>query len=144
MNWRLALAIYLYTDWIMSHHSCWLSTLPERAQGGDQEWGSLGSGKTGRTGLQIDIFRRRFYEPNSCISLYLEKHGDVCSSWLAVNFMRPAATVCKNVCSVSCTSPFTKVTYILTFPHCLFGAVFQSYLKCCLLGYNPPFAPNKT
>ena len=31
-------------------------------------------GKAGRTGLQIDIFRRRFYEPNSVISLYLEKH----------------------------------------------------------------------
>ena len=35
------------------------------AQGGDQEWGTQGSGKkTGITGLQIDLFRRRFYEPN--------------------------------------------------------------------------------
>ena len=25
-------------------------------------------------------------------------------------------------------------SYILTFPHCLFGAVSQSYLRCCLLG----------
>ena len=31
-------------------------------------------GKTGRAGLQIDIFRSQFYEPNSCISSYLEKH----------------------------------------------------------------------
>ena len=31
-------------------------------------------GKTSRTGPQIDIFRRRFCEPNSCISLYLD-HG---------------------------------------------------------------------
>ena len=31
-------------------------------------------GKTGRTGLQTDIFRSRFYEPNFCISSYLEKH----------------------------------------------------------------------
>ena len=43
------------------------------AQGGDQEGGTLCSGKT-RTGLQIDIFRRRFHVPNSCISSFLEKH----------------------------------------------------------------------
>ena len=30
-------------------------------------------GKTGRTGLQIVIFKSQFYEPNSCISSYLEK-----------------------------------------------------------------------
>ena len=32
------------------------------------------NGKNGRAGLQIDIFKRRFYEPTPCISLYLEKH----------------------------------------------------------------------
>ena len=31
-------------------------------------------GKTGRTSLQVDIFRRWFHEPNSCISSYLGKH----------------------------------------------------------------------
>ena len=31
-------------------------------------------GQTGSTGLQIDIFRGRFYEPSFCISSYLEKH----------------------------------------------------------------------
>ena len=31
-------------------------------------------GKTSRTGLQIDIFRKRFHKPNSCFSSYLEKH----------------------------------------------------------------------
>ena len=41
-------------------------------------------------------------------------------------------------------SPFTKITYILTFPLCLSGAVFQSYLRCCFLGYNLHFAPKKT
>ena len=30
-------------------------------------------GKTGSTGLQIDILRSRFYELSSCISSYLEK-----------------------------------------------------------------------
>jgi len=29
--------------------------------GGDQEWGPLCSGKTGRIGLQKDTFKRRFY-----------------------------------------------------------------------------------
>ena len=33
--------------------------------------------------------------------------------------------------------------YILTFPHCPFGAVSESYLRCCLLGCSPHFAPNK-
>ena len=47
-------------------------------------------------------------------------------------------------CVLDCLySPFTKITYILTFPY-LFGAVSQSYLRCYLLGYSPYFAPNKT
>ena len=29
-------------------------------------------------------------------------------------------------------SPFTKITCMLTFPPCLFGAVSKSYLGCCL------------
>ena len=33
---------------------------------------------------------------------------------------------------------------ILTFPHCRFGAVSQSYLRCCLLGFSLHFVPNKT
>ena len=33
-------------------------------QGEDQEKGTLCSGKTGRTGLQIDTFRGKFYEPS--------------------------------------------------------------------------------
>ena len=41
------------------------------------------------------------------------------------------------------TPPSSK-RYILTFPHCCFGAVSQSYLRCHLLGCSPHFAPNKT
>ena len=41
------------------------------------------------TGLQIGIFRRRFYEPNSCISLYLERrqilHSDISSLCLEIS-----------------------------------------------------------
>ena len=39
-------------------------------------------------------------------------------------------------------SPFTKITYILTSPPCLFGSVSQSYLRCFLLGCSPHFAPD--
>ena len=41
-------------------------------------------------------------------------------------------------------SPFTEITYILTFLPCLFGTDSQSYLRCSLLSYSPHFAPNKT
>ena len=34
-------------------------------------------------------------------------------------------------------SPFTKTLYILTSPHCCFGTVSQSNLRCCLLGCSP-------
>ena len=61
VNWSLALAISIYKEPLQlpTHSMPWVKHLVL--------W------KTGRTGLQIDIFRR-FYEPNSCISSYLEKH----------------------------------------------------------------------
>ena len=34
-------------------------------------------------------------------------------------------------------------SHILTFPSCFFGAVSQSYRRCCLLGCSPDFAPQK-
>ena len=34
--------------------------------------------------------------------------------------------------------PFTKITHI---PLCVFGTGSQSYLRCCLLGCSPHFAP---
>ena len=40
-------------------------------------------------------------------------------------------------------SLFTETLYI-DFPHCRFGAVSRSYLRCCLLGCSPYFAPRKT
>lgn len=43
------------------------------AEDGGQKWDPLCSAKTGQTSLQIDVFGR-FYEPNSCFSLYLEKY----------------------------------------------------------------------
>ena len=117
------------------------------AQGGDQVWGTLCSGTTGRTGLQIDIFR--FYEPNSCISLYQEKPYN-CSWWhpswlhlLAVAFTRWAAAFCKLRARLPVSFPSPK-SHIYWHSPCFFRAVFQSNLKCHLLGYSPHFAPNKT
>ena len=66
-------------------------------QDGDQEWDTLCSGKTGRTGLHIDNFMR-FYELNSCISSCLEKpksFSDDWCLWIAANLMRPAANFYK-------------------------------------------------
>ena len=62
-------------------------------------------------------------------------HGDITSSWLTKPF-------CKMNVSWYWTS--APKPYILTFPHCHFGAVSQSYLRCCLLGCSPHFSPNKT
>lgn len=122
----------------------------EGVQGGDQEWDTLCSGKTGRTGLQIiRIFRGRFYEPHPCISLYLEKKSikSVMATsvprnqqWHSRDQQQPSIR-----CVLDCTYLFLHQNHICTnISPRLFGAVFQSYLKSCLLGYSPRFAPNKT
>ena len=44
-------------------------------QGGEQRWGPLCSRQHWRRVFRLsDIFRNRFYEPNFCISPYIEKH----------------------------------------------------------------------
>ena len=43
---------------------------------------SRNEGKTGRTGLQVDIFRSWFYDPNYYISSYLGKHQNPTWWWL--------------------------------------------------------------
>ena len=54
--------------------SCWPQHPLKGVHNKEQNWDTLYSGKTGKTGLQIVIFRSRFYEPDSYISSYLEKH----------------------------------------------------------------------
>ena len=58
------------------------NTFLKGVQGGEQKWGTPCSGKTGRTGLQTDIFRSWFHEPDPCISLYLEKRENPLWWWL--------------------------------------------------------------
>ena len=70
-------------------------------------------------------------------------HGEVCSSRLAVTFTRLTETFCKKyMCQIACTPPSPK-SHIYGPSPCLFGAVSQSSLKCCLLGYSPRFAQIK-
>ena len=40
--------------------------------------------------------------------------------------------------------PYHYWNLIYWLPYCHFGAVSQSYLRCCLQGCSPHFAPNKT
>ena len=78
----------------------------KRVQGGERTWGPLCSRKAGRTGLQIAIFRSWCYEPNPCISSYLENHWS--PSWwhllLATSrsFLRLVETLWKDVCLMAC------------------------------------------
>ena len=101
--------------------SCWFSAPSERSSG----WKArkevhCARGKTSRTGLQIDIFRSWFYEPNPFISSYLEKHSNsswwqLSVSWLAESFTWLAETFWKNM--FDCMyAPITKITYMLSFP----------------------------
>ena len=57
-----------------------LQLLLNVVKAGEKKWEFLCSGKTGRTCLQIHIFRTWFYELNLWISTYLEKHW--IPSWL--------------------------------------------------------------
>ena len=76
VNWGLTLASCLYMDGLNPVPQQLLTPLHplSRAQDGYSERGTLCSGKTEGMGLQTDIFRRRCYVLNSCISFSLEKH----------------------------------------------------------------------
>lgn len=92
------------------------------AQGRNQEWSTL---FPGRTGLQREIFMKRFYEPNSCIFSCLEKTWTP-SRWCLLlmnsdNLHETSNKLLQNVCLAACTSPFTFNTYADTISPCLFG-----------------------
>ena len=95
--------------------------------------------------LVEQVLNKYFQELISCFqSLHLliiwkstkSLHGDISSSWLA-----------ESLCKVSPWlhwTPLSQKSYILTFRHYLFMAVYQSYLRCCLLVCSPYFVSNKT
>ena len=109
-------------------------------------------GETGRAVLQIVKYLQ---EPILWIQpLYLlisrkalkTLHSDICFSRLAISFMRLAET-CKKKKKKSAwlhVFPLHQNHIYTDLPLCPFGAVSQSYLKCCLPGYSPHFAPSKT
>ena len=143
---------------------CWFSTSPERSSGWRAEMrhpvlrGRVRVGRTtGRTGLQRDIFRKRFYEPNSCISSNLEKHWNPSWWWLLLMTWRNLHDTSRNlhessrnllqkkkICAWLHVFPLHQ-NHLYTDLHLyLFGAVSQSYLSFCLLDCSPHFAPNKS
>ena len=92
-----------------------LQHLLKGVQGGEENWGTLCSEKSGMKGLQIvRFFRSWFYEPNSYISPFLEKHWS--PSWWRLllvtgkRFKRWAET-CKNICLIVCLPPSRSHIY---------------------------------
>ena len=74
-------------------------------------------GKTGRTGLQIVIFRSWFYEPNSCISSYLERHWNPSWGWLFLMSGRKLQATNRNLLE----------KYVLD---CMYSPSSKSYIYC--------------
>ena len=73
---------------VLNHTNFWPLTLFERSSGWRSEMRHPVLWKTGRTDLQIDIFRSWFYDPNSRFSSYLENPNPfmvISSLWLAEN-----------------------------------------------------------
>ena len=93
----------------MSCCSCWLATPARKEFQVESTNEALGAlGKNGRTALQTDISRSRFYEPNSCISSYLEKHWGPSRWWLLCVTSRNLLQ--KYV--LDFMDSFTKITYL--------------------------------
>ena len=105
-------------------------------------------GKTGRTGLQIIRYFQELILWAQFLYLFISKkctkilHGEVCSLWLAVTFVKLAETCKKYVLELY--SFFTKITHVLTDLPPTSLEQFLRTSRCCLLDYKPHFAPDKT
>ena len=103
------------------------------------EWGTLLQGIWWDRSLDSWMFLGTDFIISILASPYIYRstkslHGDIRSPWLT--------KMSKMSISWYWTPPSPK-PYILVFSHCCFGADSQSYLRCCLLGLSPHFAPNK-
>ena len=115
-------------------------------QGGEQKWGTLCSrkiwqGRSSNRYFQQPILWAQFLcflisrkTPKSWWQLFLV---------ISKSFMRLVETFWENMCLIAHTLPSQNHIYI-DLPLCLLGTDTQSYLRCCLLGCSPHFAPNKT
>ena len=87
-------------------------------------------GKIDRTNLQIDIFRRQFYEPNSCVSSYLENTKTLqvisipCEQQKLHETSFPRNLLEKYLLACMYSS-FNKILYTLTFP----AAYLEQFLR---------------
>ena len=108
----------------------------KRIQCGDQKWGTLCSGKVGLTELQVDNFRRKFYEVAflhiSILRKLLKSLTDICSLGL---LLRPM---------LDCTSPHPPQHRPKSHTHwsSLPLTSSEQFLwtireAVCLLGYGP-------
>ena len=115
-------------------------------QGGDQEWGTLCPGKTGRTDPQIVICRTRFYKPNFLHLLISRK--ELKSLTVNLLFMTSSNLLVTSgkflpKCVSDCSSPSSSKSHIYWPPHYLHGAVLSERL-ICLPGYSPHSASDNT
>ena len=97
---------------------------------------------------ESDIFRRRFYEPDSYISSNLEKHQNPSWWWWLLttskSFSRLADTFWKIKCLITCV-PLHQNHINTDPPHThIFGAVSHGYQKCYFPGSSPHLPPNNT
>ena len=103
------------------------------AQGGDQEWGTLCAGKTGRTGLQIV----RYFQKILCAQfLHLLIPGTTLKSFMVMsapcNCSKPSQDQQQTFvkCVPGCMHlPLIFIIYTDIISLCLFGAVFHSPLR---------------
>ena len=79
------------------------------------------------------------------VSPHIEKHWNPSWWWVLLvtlkSITRLVEIFWKNMYLIACILPSPK-SHILTSPPCLFGSVSQSYLRWCLLGCSPHFAPD--
>ena len=130
MNWRLALAICFYRDWIRSHCSC-----RERAHRGEPEGGPRCSEKAGRTGLQIvryfqeKVLRAHFL--HLLVSRKALKSFVVTSAPHELQGTRsqPSVKTCAWL-----YLPLQQNHVYTNLPLCLFGAGFPSHPEMLLPG----------
>ena len=111
---------------VASHYSHFYSIYPERNSVQWSKWSTLCSGKTDKTSLQVDVYRRKFYESKFHL-LYLENakgiNWGICFLYLVVTFYWDVWLY------------FSKITYKLISPPFL-GVVPQSYLRGSLLSQS--------
>ena len=125
---------------VLQQLSCWPSTLPEGVQGG-------GVGP-GRTDLQIVRYSQKLILWAQSL-YFLISRKELKSFMVATlshdqqklhetnrNFLQ------KNKHLIACIPVSSKSHIYHTSPY-HFGANSQSYLRCCVPGYSPYFAPNK-